>query len=113
MDDGSLCFTVCINITQTPSLCWYYFLLKGSGQQIYYGNNSRQLGGEGQIWDQVPPAFQITAYQPAVVPDWYKSSVVYQIFPDRFSRSEDWMQRQAAAANPEKGCHHWKKGAPL
>ena len=97
MDDGSLCFTVCVNITQTPSLCWYYFLLKGSGQQIYYGNNSRQLGGEGQIWDQVPPAFQITAYQPAAVPDWYKSSVVYQIFPDRFARSEDWIQRQAAA----------------
>lgn len=97
LEDGSLLFSVHVSLTETPSLCWYYFVFDGSRMPLYYGNNPGQLGGEGQSSGEIPPAFQITVYRPASVPDWYKHSVAYQIFPDRFARSGDWMQRQSAA----------------
>lgn len=79
-------------------LCWYYFIMiDEDGNQLYYGNNDQRLGGEGAICQDIPPAFQVTVYKPAPVPQWYKDSIVYQIFPDRFARSDDWLERQAAA----------------
>ena len=53
----------------------------------YYGNNPEQLGGMGTLYDHVPPSFQITVFNKgAKTPDWFKHAVMYQIFPDRFSR---------------------------
>lgn len=94
--DGSCKFSVSF-VSPDPKLCWYYFIVESEGAVLYYGNNPRQLGGEGQLYDHVPPAFQITVYKPEPVPQWYKNAIVYQIFPDRFARSRDWMERQAAA----------------
>ncbi|MCB6993378.1 4-alpha-glucanotransferase [bacterium 210820-DFI.6.37] len=84
-------------VTPEPKLCWYYFVIESQEGVFYYGNNPEQSGGEGQLYDHIPPAFQITVYRPEPVPAWYKNAIVYQIFPDRFARSEDWMERQMAA----------------
>lgn len=65
-------------------LLWYYFIVTAGGQTFYYGNNQAMLGGLGRIADQPPGSYQITVYQPAASPDWWKRAVVYQIFPDRF-----------------------------
>ncbi|EGO61727.1 bifunctional glycogen debranching protein GlgX/4-alpha-glucanotransferase [Acetonema longum] len=65
-------------------LIWYYFLVNAAGRTFYYGNNQAMLGGLGRIADQPPGSYQVTVYQPAVSPDWWKRAVIYQIFPDRF-----------------------------
>lgn len=96
VEDGAYLFSVSF-FSPEPKLCWYYFVIEAEGQVFYYGNGPQQLGGEGQMYQQVPPAFQITVYKPAQVPSWYRNAIVYQIFPDRFARSKDWMERQKAA----------------
>ena len=96
--DGTRLFSADGIVSWDTGLIWYYFIVTlETGSQVYYGNNQAQLGGEGQVYDHIPPAFQITVYKPAPVPAWYKASIVYQLFPDRFARSADWMDRQAAA----------------
>ncbi|MCQ4638313.1 4-alpha-glucanotransferase [Anaerovorax odorimutans] len=95
---GRRLFSVSAVISSVPSLCWYSFIISdGYGRELYYGNNSRRLGGEGCLCDRLPHPFQITVYTPCPVPAWYKNAVVYQIFPDRFARDPDWLDRQARA----------------
>jgi 4-alpha-glucanotransferase len=67
-----------------PIISWYFFIIRVGTQTYYYGNNSKKLGGEGQLWEQEPPAYQITVYKPVEVPKWYKQGLMYQIFVDRF-----------------------------
>lgn len=95
--EGAALFTASCVISQRPGLCWYYFIISVNGSDMFYGNNQAQLGGEGQQYKGEPPAFQITVYQPSKVPAWYKDSIVYQIFPDRFARDQAWFVRQQAA----------------
>ncbi|MGL5725746.1 glycoside hydrolase family 13 protein [Cetobacterium sp.] len=66
---------------------FYHFKLKiGNDNTIfYYGNNSLALGGIGEIYESYPVDYQITLfYKNNSSPNWFKNSVVYQIFPDRF-----------------------------
>ncbi|WP_196594392.1 4-alpha-glucanotransferase [Pectinatus sottacetonis] len=68
-------------------LLWYYFIIKTKEKILFYGNNPEHLGGKGRIYEHVPPSFQITVYRfDAVTPTWFKHSIMYQIFPDRFYR---------------------------
>jgi len=68
-----------------PSVVWYYFIITIQDKIYYYGNQMDQLGGKGQLYGAVPPAYQITIYkEKAVTPNWLKNGVMYQIFPDRF-----------------------------
>lgn len=98
VSEREVCFSVKTVICHQPALCWYYFsITKDDGGRLYYGNNSQRLGGPGQIYGSLPPAFQITVYRPSAVPGWYRNTIAYQIFPDRFSRDPNWQARQAAA----------------
>ncbi|MDO5414290.1 MAG: 4-alpha-glucanotransferase [Bacillota bacterium] len=102
--EGDAClFRVSLTPSEEADLCWYYFILEaGDGsdttscRKFYYGNNEDRLGGEGQLYGYEPPAFQITVYKDTPVPKWYKDAIVYQIFPDRFARDEDWREKQQA-----------------
>ena len=78
-----------ITMPEKGCLIWYYFIIVTADRTYYYGNNHEQLGGVGELYfDYAPPAFQITVYQRgAKTPDWFKHSVMYQIFPDRFCRA--------------------------
>lgn len=81
---------------ETPSngcLLWYAFEIATADGTIYYGNNKEQTGGEGSTYEYSPECYQITVYKPFDVPEWYKEGIVYQIFPDRFARDEDWHDR--------------------
>ena len=42
---------------------------------------------------------QLTVYEPAAVPEWWKNAVCYQIFPDRFAREKDWKALQPKKRN--------------
>ena len=73
-----------------PSVAWYYFEVERPACATkYYGNARDMLGGVGECCDGVPPAFQITVYDPAYqTPAYLRGGVMYQIFPDRFARSK-------------------------
>ena len=80
-------FTADVKMPETPQLVWYYFIIEISGgQKAYYFNNRERLGGEGEI--RTAPdgnSYQITVCKTGFkTPDWFKNSIMYQIFPDRF-----------------------------
>lgn len=88
---------------QQKAIVWYYFKLTlMDGSMLYYGARQGYQGGIGQIYSYEPPSFQLTVYQPRSIPDWYKKSVVYQIFPDRFYRGKDWQALTKKALSKER-----------
>ena len=83
-------------VPETPGLVWYYFRVDTANGTVFYGADH---GGTGKCTDQ-PESWQITVYAPQPLPEWYRNAVVYQIFPDRFARGEDWLRCQENAAHP-------------
>ena len=83
--DGGQWHEASVRMPDTPGLAWYYFVLEQpNGETLFYGGES----GEGALYSQEPPGYQITVYDPAfTTPRWFREGIVYQIFPDRFSRS--------------------------
>ena len=85
-------YAVTVKMPDTVGLVWYYFELETDRGMVYYGNNSRNLGGMGELSFN-PPAhsYQITVYSKDYkTPEWFKTGIVYQIFVDRFCNgSED------------------------
>lgn len=75
-----------LKMPEKAGLIWYYFAIETDNGVVYYGNNSNNLGGKGDISFQIPShSFQITIYnEDYATPDWFKNAVAYQIFPDRF-----------------------------
>ena len=67
-----------------PGWLWYYFVVEKDGHVWYYGNNTG-LGGMGAVSSTEPAPWQITVYQHGVTtPAWFKDTIMYQIFVDRF-----------------------------
>ena len=83
-------YEVTLELDNKTGLLFYYFDIGENGHSVYYGNNDEALGGLGKIYDNIPDKkFQITVYDKDYkTPDWWKNSICYQIFPDRFCRSE-------------------------
>ena len=78
-----------IKVPPTPGIYWYCFEVSANGQTMFYGNNADRLGGIGEMCDSYPAPFQITAFDKKfTTPDWMKTGIMYQIFPDRFARGE-------------------------
>lgn len=77
-----------IDMPEKGCLLWYYFIITMDGATWYYGNNAGRMGGVGLLSDNPPSqSYQITVFNKgAKTPDWFKHSVMYQIFPDRFYR---------------------------
>lgn len=95
--EGDAClFRVSVTPGEEAGLCWYHFIIQYGENIWYYGNNEYRLGGEGMAYGCEPPGYQITVYDEAAVPKWYKDAIVYQIFPDRFARDDAWMEKQQA-----------------
>ena len=80
-----------LELNEKTGLLFYFFDIGENGHSIYYGNNDEALGGSGKIYDNIPDKkFQITVYDKDFkTPDWWKNSICYQIFPDRFAKSTD------------------------
>ncbi|WP_084054001.1 alpha-glycosidase [Desulfonispora thiosulfatigenes] len=85
--DNYTIYKVTFKTSINPGLLWYYFIIQVNGDKLFYGNNAKQKGGEGQILNTLPPAYQITVYKKNQTPSWYKEAVFYQIFVDRFHNS--------------------------
>lgn len=102
--EGFLLFS-CSLSPECADIFWYSFIITGSdGQVRQYGVRDGRSGGEGISRGGEAPAFQLTVYQDAPAPAWFKDAIVYQIFPDSFHRGSDWQERSAAAlAERHKG----------
>ena len=87
MDQSGFSFSVNLTMPEYPCVLFYYFIIDMGEYQVFYGNRQDMKGGEGQVYESGPAAYQISVYKKALVPEWYKDAVVYQIFPDRFARS--------------------------
>ncbi|MCH5212537.1 MAG: glycoside hydrolase family 13 protein [Oscillospiraceae bacterium] len=83
---GSSIYEKAVIMPETAGLVWYYFEIATDSGVVYYGNNSENLGGKGDISFNPPShSFQITVYNEEYkTPDWFKEGIAYQIFPDRF-----------------------------
>lgn len=101
-----------------PALVWYDFQAEDiRGHRLYYGNARDKLGGLGSAYQDPPPAYQITVYDPAFSPPQFlREGIMYQIFPDRFHRShlpvserldrvlhEDWYEEPFVNTDPRSG----------
>lgn len=91
-------FSVNIKMPDYGTLVWYYFIIYyPSGDTCLYGAPSNKLGGIGQEYRENPESFQITVYKPIQNAKWFKDSVMYQIFPDRFNKGSDFESRESIA----------------
>ena len=89
-----------LTMPEDPCLIWYSFVLETFDGRSFYGNNEKFRGGRGRMYSSNPEGYQITVYNEAKTPSWYKEGVAYQIFPDSFNRGADWLERAAADAVP-------------
>ena len=73
-----------------PAIVQYFFYVQNrDGAGEYYGNAWDGLGGVGVTCGPEPVPYQITVYdRQFTVPDFLHQGVMYQIFPDRFYRTE-------------------------
>lgn len=104
---NSMLYQVQMTASAVPCIVWYYFIIRTQDKVYYYGNKPDLLGGEGQLYEQEPPAYQITVFKKgSVTPDWFKESVMYQIFPDRFYQAPE--KGQVLSAPKGSVIHaHW------
>ena len=65
-----------------PELVWYWFRLsRPDGCTILFDKSGWHTDGSVQSW-------QLTVYEETPTPSWFGRGVTYQIFPDRFCRTE-------------------------
>jgi len=82
---------VTLTVPDTPGLCYYYFVIRAGEETWYYGADS----GEGLLTRDLPPAWQITVYRgDFITPQWFAEGLCYQIFPDRFFKSDPALARE-------------------
>ena len=96
--EGDGIFTAELECSE-PCLIWYSFICNIEGQpEVRLGAPQGRTGGEGVTYDYAEvPSFQITVYKHREVrPEWYERGMVYQIFPDRYARDENWRERTLA-----------------
>lgn len=78
-------YQVEVGAPSTPGLLWYCFRVHWEGVSYYYGNNREYLGGVGQVYRQEPVYYQVTVHREGLqTPPWFKETVLYQVFVERF-----------------------------
>ncbi|MDR1953171.1 MAG: glycoside hydrolase family 13 protein [Clostridiales Family XIII bacterium] len=92
-------------VPDRPCVLWYWFIVRLlDGNTVYYGAEVGNNSGIGKVFPGAPPAFQITVFdRDFTTPDWVKSSVMYQIFPDRFNRGAAETAQEGLAYHHGKG----------
>ncbi len=73
-----------------PQIVWYRFEIHTSSGIVYCQPGKSALSGTDSPNRNDYQSFQLTVYDPAfTVPDWAADGIMYQIFPDRFYRSNE------------------------
>ncbi len=87
LDDETCDFWAATVEDDEPNNLWYRFIVTDGGDTDYYADNTSALdGGQGLTTDDaVDQSYALTVYDPDfAAPQWARSAVIYQIFPDRF-----------------------------
>ena len=104
-------YAVSFSTGDCPSLLWYDFIVKENEKTWYYANNDERLGGVGILCTE-PRAnsYQITVFDKDYrTPAWFRESIMYQIFPDRFYGVHE--NGQIFQKRPEYAIHYdWYEG---
>lgn len=83
--EGGDIYSAGFDAPSVPMLIWYGFKVEADGETLFYSNADDGLGGEGSIVGEILKSYQITVCEHGFkTPDWFKNSIMYQIFPDRF-----------------------------
>lgn len=81
-------FSAELSLPENPAALWYLFKIESaSGTQYLCPDDS---GLYSRLSGHEAGGFRLTVYKPGFdTPAWFRRSVMYQIFPDRFAFSED------------------------
>ena len=79
---------------EVPGIVWYLFIVRtrdewGNERTVFVGPSEGRRGGKGCVYDTEPESFQITVYRERKLPEWYRTAIFYQIYPDRFAKGEE------------------------
>lgn len=107
-DENEITYEGSMKVPNDPSILWYHFRLENFSEKYYYSNNDCQYGGIGKLVEDSPISYQETVYAADKTPSWFKSGIVYQIFPDRFYRGSDYEERKIATIKKIEGKNHGK-----
>ncbi|MCR4778364.1 MAG: glycoside hydrolase family 13 protein [Lachnospiraceae bacterium] len=88
------CIYSYVLVPDSAELYSYYFVISYcDGKTIYYGPKKGRVNGGGMTFSEpIKTGFQLTVTKPSYSPCWYKNGIVYQIFPDRFARGDDYLE---------------------
>lgn len=81
-----------INLTMPEKACvlWYNFEIQCGNETLYYCPKDKLSGGAGELRCDNSNRYQITVCAADFkTPDSFKGALMYQIFPDRFAKSEN------------------------
>ena len=110
-------FEATVEAPGRPMLFWYDFIIRKAEGELRYGTSFDQLGGVGACYEGQPASYQVTVYDPAYqTPEYLRSGVIYQIFPDRFFKDKNGQKgrlRKIAAAHPDAVFHEEWNERPL
>jgi len=102
--DGFWCHR--LTLPEEPKVIWYYFLAESDEGTVFYGPPAGKNQGEGIVYSQHCPSFQMTVYDKDFeTPEWFRRSTMYQIFPDRFRRGDPANMHRGKIAHRKRG---WK-----
>ena len=112
-------YKVDLMLPDESGLLFYWFRFVDDEDNVkYYVASADTRNGEGEVYhepprvgadeDKYPYAFQITIYDKNFhTPDRIKGAMIYQIFPDRFSRSDDFsFQEMVNASDRTERVYH-------
>jgi len=87
-----------VTLPSEPILCWYNFSVYFEDGMVFYGARAGMSSGLGEIYSNNPLSYQITVYDPSFkTPDYCKEAIMYQVFPDRFARSDAYDTKKGIA----------------
>ena len=81
-------FTVGIKLPEEPCALWYYFQIETADSSHWLCAD--ESGCHGRLYGYEADGFRLTVYKKDFeTPAWFRRSVMYQVFPDRFAFSDD------------------------
>ncbi len=110
LDDGTYqWWETTVNVGEVSNVWWYRFIAQDGEAVAYYEDDDQRTGGWGQTYGETQEnSWQLTVHDPDfATPDWVKSAVIYQIFPDRFRDGD------ASNNTPEGSFFYEERGTEL
>ncbi len=107
-ENGEIFYIAKFKAPKDSALIWYHFMIQNFDEKYFYSNNDLQSGGEGKLVDNSPKSYQLTVYKDDKVSEKFKKGIMYQIFPDRFCRGEDYELRKENTLKRIEGKNHGK-----